>query len=293
MSKAFGKLGCLLIMSVLFVSFALGASTLPKDRCPNLGSANGQCVKVANHYLYITKSGASGPRVVFESGRGDSSDSWRLVRPIVSKFSQTIAYDRSGLGRSQASSQSATGTVIAHNLKLLLQKAGVKPPYILVGHSDGGLYVQMFARLYPKLTAAVVLVDSASQDQTFTGALPKKTSRVYKEAIGFETTRRQLKVAPPFPPVPLIVLTAAWHGSRDPSYRFHLVCNGRPCTMVEGKNEVAWIKLQNRLARLSPKSSHLFAYDSGHYIQKYQPLLVIDAVYTVIQQLGVKKLSSY
>jgi len=71
---------------------------------------------------------------------------------------------------SQSTPLTAEG--VANRLKTMLRKAGLKPPYILVGHSDGGLFVQMFARLYPNQTAAVVLVDSASQDHTLNAPTP-------------------------------------------------------------------------------------------------------------------------
>ena len=255
-----------------------------KHTCPQIKTQYGQCINIGNHFLYTEIRGNKGPTVVFESGRGNSSESWKEVSTIVSKFAKTIIYDRSGLGFSQNSNRPATAKHIAKNLKILLSKTQLPPPYILVGHSDGGLFVQMFARLYPKLVRAIVLVDSASQNQTFTNPLPTKSSIDYKESVGFRISKEQLKKAPKFPHIPLIVLTATWHGSQNPNHILHLICNDRPCNMTEKQNENIWKKLQNQLANLSPHSIHMYAYGSGHFIQDYHPQLIVDAIYTLVVQ---------
>lgn len=280
-------LGCRYGLIVFLL--AVVASGAAASVCPTTGSASGKCLKVADHYWYVERQGHHGPNVVFESGTGDDHGSWDKVVPTIAQFAHTFTYDRSGYGMSPGNAMPATALAYARNLHALLKKADVKPPYILVGHSAGGLYMQMFARLYPKQVAAVVLVDSVSPWQTISDKLPKKMNRNYKELSSFDRSRQQVLHAAPFPAVPLVVLTATWHFSRDPAAVFSALCHGKPCTMTEGQGQKIWVKWQNRLVRLSPHVMHWYAYGSGHHIQHFQPNVVIDAVYTVIRQLRSRR----
>lgn len=109
--------------------------------------------------LYLIEKGCGGPTVVFESGFGATSLNWMHIQDAVAECSHTVAYDRSGLGWSSGPVSERTPSRIAEELRGLLQAAGVPPPYVLVGHSFGGLVMQRFALDYPDETAGVVLVD--------------------------------------------------------------------------------------------------------------------------------------
>ena len=165
---------------------------------------------------------------------------------------------------------------IATTLSNLLKKANLPPPYILVGHSNGGIYVQMFARLFPNKTAGIVLVDSASENQTLSDVLPPKSAASYNEANQFMQNRQELRNAPSFPQVPLIVLTATHHGDPTQKKPLNLLKNGHPALLTSKEDEHLWQNWQYQLTKLSKKSVHFFAYQSGHYIQKEQPRLVIN-----------------
>ncbi|MGA8108859.1 MAG: alpha/beta hydrolase [Acidobacteriaceae bacterium] len=109
--------------------------------------------------LYLVEKGCGGPSVVFESGFGATSLNWMEVQEAVSEYLHTVAYDRCGLGWSSEPVSERTPTEIAHELRGLLQAAGVPPPYVLVGHSFGGLVMQRYALDYSGEVAGVVLVD--------------------------------------------------------------------------------------------------------------------------------------
>lgn len=87
------------------------------------------------------------PTVLMEAA--EFSLSWASVQPEVAKFARVCAYDRAGLGWSEASPDPRSGTNIVQELHTLLEQAGEKPPYLLVGHSKGGMYVRLFAQKYP------------------------------------------------------------------------------------------------------------------------------------------------
>jgi pimeloyl-ACP methyl ester carboxylesterase len=111
------------------------------------------------HSLYLFEMGAGEPTVVFESGIGATHLNWRHIQETVSQYAGTVSYDRGGLGWSNPSRTPRTPANIAEELHVMLQRAGLKPPFILVGHSFGGLVMRRFALLYPDEVAGVLLVD--------------------------------------------------------------------------------------------------------------------------------------
>ncbi|WHZ20603.1 MAG: hypothetical protein OJF55_002752 [Rhodanobacteraceae bacterium] len=113
--------------------------------------------------LYCIGRGA--PTVIFEAGLGDQIRAWATVQPAIAKTTKACSYDRAGLGFSDASGRPGTATDAVDDLHRLLAAASIKPPYVLVGHSLGGLYMQLFADRYRSEVAGMVLVDPVSFDQ--------------------------------------------------------------------------------------------------------------------------------
>jgi pimeloyl-ACP methyl ester carboxylesterase len=110
-------------------------------------------------------AGTGSPTVVFEAGLGAMSAGWSWIQPEIGKFTRTVSYDRAGLGWSDASPAHPSALLTVWRLHKLLQMAGVPGPYVLVGHSMGGLLVRVFANLYPDEVAGMVLVDASHPDQ--------------------------------------------------------------------------------------------------------------------------------
>ena len=124
----------------------------------------GALVDVGGRRLHLHCVG-SGPTVILEAGGGASSLVWGRVQAELASFARVCAYDRAGLGWSEPSPRPPTPTNVAEDLRRLLERAGLAGPYVLVGHSLGGLYAQAFAFRYPDLVAGLVLVDSPHPDQ--------------------------------------------------------------------------------------------------------------------------------
>jgi pimeloyl-ACP methyl ester carboxylesterase len=124
----------------------------------------GQLVDIGGHRLHISCMGQGSPTVVFESGLANPSADWANIQPQVAATSRACAYDRAGIGRSEDGPPPRDPLRIAQELHTLLGNAGVTGPYVLVGQSFGGLYVRVFADLYPDEAARMVLVDASHPD---------------------------------------------------------------------------------------------------------------------------------
>jgi pimeloyl-ACP methyl ester carboxylesterase len=216
--------------------------------------------------LHIQTFGEFGPTVVFEAGLGNDSSTWKLIVGPVATFARAVLYDRAGLGQSlpiMIKSPAVTAADVVSNLHGLLAAADIKPPYILIGHSLGGLYVQMFARKYPNEILGVVLLDSASPEapsELKTRARLEPGSAAYLEEQGIPESNRQVTNGGTFPVVPLTVIAATDHG---PFFK---------------EWEPTLMQLQQQLATLSPKATFIVAQDSGHDVQIDRPDTVIDAI---------------
>lgn len=109
--------------------------------------------------------GRGSPTVIFDAGLGDQIRAWAMVQPAIAKVTRACSYDRAGLGFSDSSDRPSTAENAVDDLHRLLATASIKPPYVLVGHSLGGLYMQLFADHHRSEVAGMVLVDPMSFDQ--------------------------------------------------------------------------------------------------------------------------------
>jgi pimeloyl-ACP methyl ester carboxylesterase len=218
--------------------------------------------------------GHAGPTVVFESGQGLGMASWDRVAPRLAACARVVVYDRAGIGASPARPNDlpVMADSVADGLARLLRAIGASPPYILVGHSLGGLYVQSFARRNPEDVAAVVLVDAASPLEppgVFVSTAPLAPGSISAaEEAGVAPSEAALLSGPPFPPVPLIVLAATDHDDTP-------------------QREALWREVQSRTAALSPKGHLNVVNHSGHFIQVDQPDVVYAAVLEAARLSGV------
>jgi pimeloyl-ACP methyl ester carboxylesterase len=130
----------------------------------------GQVIDIGTHRLHIRCDGHGAPAVIFDAALGASSLSWSLVQPAVARVTSACAYDRAGFGWSDAGPLPRTAGRIADELHDLVHRAAVDPPYVLVGHSFGGLVVRLFAVRHPREVAGLVLIEPAIPDEWATPA---------------------------------------------------------------------------------------------------------------------------
>ena len=280
----------------------------------------GRLVDVGGYRLHLNCTGEGTPTVVMDAGLGGGGLDWSLVQPEVAKFTRACTYDRAGMAWSDAGVRPRTSQQIVKELHTLLGNAGVQAPYVLVGHSIAGIYVQFYASQYPDEVAGLVLVDSSHENQLTRKELPQIPSfypPLIKVLAPFGVARLMNGVAAPFPNLPpeIEAERAAIYSHTRNMYAVADEMSAIPTSLEQlhaapmrlgdkplivltrgmkeaspaGSPEEAerieqgWAELQADLARRSSNGQQMIAADSGHYIQFYQPDLVIDAVRQVVE----------
>jgi pimeloyl-ACP methyl ester carboxylesterase len=150
---------CVLIVLAFF------SVTAQQPFKPTPPAPPGKLIDVGGHRLHINCTGTGNPTIIMEAGAGDFSFDWSLVQPKIAKFARVCTYDRAGYAWSEAGPTPRTMRQIVYELHTGLVKAGVKSPYVLAGHSLGGLIVRVYANQYPEEVAGMLLVDSSHEDQ--------------------------------------------------------------------------------------------------------------------------------
>jgi pimeloyl-ACP methyl ester carboxylesterase len=145
---------------------------------------SGRLVDVAGHHMHLDCFGAGSPTVVLEPGAGGTSASMGWVAPAVAGQSRVCVYDRAGRGGSDPADGPQDGARVATDLHTLLHRASVPPPYVLAGHSFGGLYVRIFAAHYPEEVAGLVLIDSTASKEPAMSVVPSTGGDSSYDGVG-------------------------------------------------------------------------------------------------------------
>jgi len=244
------------------------------------GSLTLQKVDVGGHSLNLLIGGQGSPAVVFEGGFGAGIASWSTVQKEVAAFARTVSYDRAGLGQSELGPKPRTAKQIATELHTALEKAGVKPPYVLVGHSFGGIYARVFAEMYPKEVVGMVLLDPSQE--TFNDWLKKNQPARLKDM--------QAQIARP--PEGVRAEDAATDASYDearaakvpPGILVILLSATEDETMPADARRV-WIEKHKEWIATVPGAKHIVVEKTGHFIQAQQPKLVIDTIRQILSRI--------
>ena len=160
--------GGIVLLLVLLVGLVWVLGSRAKARLAAKYPPPGRMVDVGGYRLHINSQGmpvAGRPTVVMEAAHSEPCLSWASVQPEVAKFTRVCTYDRAGLGWSERSPNPRTAPNMVEELHSLLARAGVEPPYVLVGHSIGGMYMRLYAREHPEQVAGMVMVDAAHEEQ--------------------------------------------------------------------------------------------------------------------------------
>jgi pimeloyl-ACP methyl ester carboxylesterase len=238
-----------------------------------------QKVDVGGHGLQLLIGGQGSPAVIFEGGFGTGIVSWSTVQKDVAAFTQTVSYDRAGLGQSDPGPKPRSAKQIATELHAALEKSGVKPPYVMVGHSFGGIYVRVFADMYPKEVVGMVLIDPSQESfndwltknqpdrlKAAESDIAKAGPGVQAEFAAVDTSYSQARAAKVPGGIPVTLLTATVDDTMPADAR------------------KLWIEKHKEWLATVPGSKHIVVEKATHFIQLQQPALVIDAIKQVAKQ---------
>lgn len=231
-------------------------------------------------HIEVSQSTGAQPPIIFESGLGRVIATWSAVIRAIQKTNATLAYDRPGIGQSHPTDRSRDGDTIVEDLRALLARR-LNAPYLLVGHSSGGLYLQLFARRHPQLVAGLILVDSthpaqfegygARDAQDFSAtvlAANERFATMKREFDALTETGRQVLAMPPLPSnIPAMILTAP-DRSESHSAAFN---NAKRADF----------------AQLYPHAEYR-EIDCGHDIPVERPDAVADAIRIVLARTAVR-----
>lgn len=258
--------------------------------------------------IHINCYGSGIPTVVLESGLLHGAQDWVLVQTEVSKFARVCSYDRAGYGWSKYRSGPRTSTEIAEELAATLVAAGEQPPYILVGHSLGGILVRRFATIYFGKVAGMVLVDSSHEQQLMHFPPPENSIRrsqhyfrrqIVENEFGIARLMRDCGQYAPRPDlneetVFLECQPKRWLTALHEIEIFEMppplppagAFGNLPIAVLtrdvslesEGNNAAIWLYLQRELAAMSSAGHQQTVKGSSHFIQLDKPEIVVAAV---------------
>jgi pimeloyl-ACP methyl ester carboxylesterase len=262
------RIAAVLVATGLLPAAAAAATSSPAPEMihlPAAATAEGRPAEIAEEMF-----GSKGPVVAFVSGMGGDRQAWRTVAERLAPCVRALIYDRPGLGDSSPVPQTpVVANAVADDLAALLKENHLPGPYLLVGHSLGGLYVQSFARNRPQDTAGVVLVDAMTPlaEPGWKVASDLDGTAPRAEEVGIGQSLTELRSGPDFPPVPLVVIVATEH-------------------RATAQREERRRKVQAKTAALSPKGKMVIAEHADHFVQLTRPDVVENAVLDMAQNAG-------
>jgi pimeloyl-ACP methyl ester carboxylesterase len=289
-----------------FLALAMAAQAVPAT-----GDFAG-LVDIGDHRkIYLECSGRGSPTVVLISGKGNRADTWSAaapdapgptVFPTIATFTRVCAYDRPGTVGALASEPSrsdpvplpVTAAAGAADLQALLTSAKVPVPYVLVGHSMGGMIARLVASEHGDEVAGLVLEDALSED-LYSG-LTADQRAVFEKLNGapenYDNVKsfEEIRAAPPVRPMPVVVLTAGL-----PQLTPQIITSGQlPPEVTQAFADALWaaqVQAQDHLAALFPGGSHITVANSTHYIHVDRPQVVIQAIRDVVDAVRAGRAS--
>jgi pimeloyl-ACP methyl ester carboxylesterase len=321
-------LGILLLLSLLLITGFI-FERYSRSKSEKI-TPDGQFADVGGHILHYLRMGKDSVTVVFETALDPTGHlQWYNLQKEISKFATTVTYDRAGILWSERGINSKTGEKISEELHSLLEKAQVTKPYILVGHSFGGMLLRFYITKYPQEVKGVVLIDSqipndedylspelySMVNQGLPGGFLKFANSVGVARLLFKNmfpNREEYKYQNSI--MPALIHKSAYGVLEEqdqmlfikreanqiksfgsiPLYIISATDRNRFDNFIKDerlKNEMidAWDKMQKDLLKLSTDNKQILVPNSSHYINQDQPEIIIEAVKNMISKTNLTK----
>ncbi len=237
---------------------------------------------VGGRQMYLSCDGSGGPTVILEAGLEGNHKTWDKVLPGVASTTRVCAYDRANIDPSEPTPPPRTARDMVDDLHTLLEAGEVKPPYVLVGFSFGGLVSQLYTSTHPGDVAGLVLVESNHPDEVeeFEAELTKaqieedrRSAEANAEGADVFETFEQVQAAPALPDVPLVVITAGVQEGWPPGWDAEVFNRLRAAQQTD-------------LASLVTDGTQVIARKSGHDVPQGQPEIIVKGIETVLAKVG-------
>lgn len=270
---------------------AIPATSTPAPR-PTLP---GTKFDVGGYELYIDCKGEGSPTVILEAGLDGDVVTWKNVHPEVAQFTRVCRYDRAGLAHSDYGPTPRTAGLIAQDLHILLTLAGVEPPYILVGHSFGGLLIRRYNFDFPGEVSGMIFVDSLQEDwwsdapALLPPASPDDSARLTSfrlyltegwrdpsgsfEAMDIPAVVDEVRQTGSLGDLPVTVLTAG---------NFTVLNPGLPPDLEAALGKL-FKEEQGRIAALSSQGRQVIVPDTGHDMPRQAPQVIVEAIREMLE----------
>lgn len=299
----------LLLLPLLGLAYEAVSDIVDLRRFP----APGQMVDMGEYALHLHCTGQGAPTVLLEAGLGGGVNTWPFVQPEVAKATRVCSYDRSGYSWSGGTTPQSGAESVAR-LHDLLQRAGESGPYVLVGHSLGGLYGQLYAMTYPAEVSGMVLVEARHQEYAErladagheSGHGPSVVESLIPvlNRLGVVRLVHQLGLIPGVPDLPPGMMEISYRPASLASVRaehriltkveeevraanvalgeWPLVVVTRDPAVVQSNDSTIWLETQRQFLRLSSNSKLVEAKGSGHMVPYENPTVVTEAILEVV-----------
>ena len=270
----------------------------------------GKLVELKGRKDHVRCAGQGSPTAILEAGLPGNSLAWMSVFSEIAELTRVCTYDRPGYGWSDPADSPRTAEIIVQELRMLLQGADIKPPYVLVGHSFGGLLMQLYAARFPNDVEGMVLVDSSHPDQAHRTLdmeeiegiaaslkilgplglarllLPVPTGNPDSRDAAVRELERELLMSSPTLRTVVAEMSALRESLNQVAQSSTNLGDKPLVVLTEGRRRADfWLRMQEELSQLSTNSEWQVVDGTGHFIQQEQPQTVVDAVRGVIGKL--------
>jgi pimeloyl-ACP methyl ester carboxylesterase len=284
-----------IIILVSAIISCSGEATAQVDRMVDIGS----------HRLHMHVEGEGSVAVIIDVGLGDQSNNWRTVLTRIAQVARVVTYDRAGYGQSEMGPLPRSSERVAEELKKLLEAASIPGPYILVGHSLGGLNMQVYAGKYPADAAGMVLLDPPPLSWLLDDSYPELKAMAEQMTEQWETAADQMEQSEneaDKAQAMFLRIVASEHremfgssakaGAAITNFGdipLIVIASGRTNPMfgdVAEEYQAFWVEQSRVLASKSSRGKFLLLEESSHNIYADEPEQVIEAILSLVTACG-------